>query len=203
MVKEIENSKWIEIKLTISSVSHGLIGIKKHMKEYAEELDWMVEVDKEGEADENGERFYEIRALPKNKFISPEEYRLYTTGYQQAAGRLQEYQRQEALRKQRRIESARRFLETQPRMLFERAIAGARRPSRRRAYRGMFGDVWSEYQAELASQALKGVKPEALPKFGGFLSGYPMEQKYMALPPGERGYGRVSRYQPRTRFLNF
>ena len=140
--------------------------------------------------------------FPSRRMI-PEESSLWQAGWARSLEAYRRYQEEERQRRLRRIASAEKWLETQPRMLFERAIAGARRPSRRRAYRGMFGDVWSEYQAELASQALKGVKPEALPKFGGFLSGYPMEQKYMALPPGERGYGRVSRYQPRTRFLNF
>ena len=48
MVKEIEGSNWIKVHIGISSTSVGLIKNKNLMKDYAEELGWQVETDKEG-----------------------------------------------------------------------------------------------------------------------------------------------------------
>jgi len=44
------------------------------MKEYAEELGWETIVDKKGEVDGTGTRYFEVKIAPKGK-ISPEELR--------------------------------------------------------------------------------------------------------------------------------
>jgi len=75
MVKDIVHDKWIEVWITMSSASAHLIKSKKQMKEYADELDWILEVDKEGYVSESGARMYEIKIRPEHKMISPEDYR--------------------------------------------------------------------------------------------------------------------------------
>jgi len=75
MKKDIVHNKWIKISMGMCAGSTHLIEMKKQMKEYAEELDWEIEVDKEGYISEGGTRMYDINILPKGKLISPEEYR--------------------------------------------------------------------------------------------------------------------------------
>jgi hypothetical protein len=48
----IENQKWIEIKLAVLTVASSIIKAKKQMEEYAKELNWIVITDKKGEVDE-------------------------------------------------------------------------------------------------------------------------------------------------------
>lgn len=73
---DIEHKKFLKIHFGLMSTSSGLIQNKNLLKEYAEELDWIVETDKEGSVDENGIRYYEINVKPnKSEKISPEEYR--------------------------------------------------------------------------------------------------------------------------------
>ena len=76
MAKDIINDKWIKIELGILISSDSLVEFKRLMKDYAEELDWIVEVDKEGVVSESGGRLYEVKASPpKSGMISPEELR--------------------------------------------------------------------------------------------------------------------------------
>jgi len=73
---DIENRKWIKASLSIEFVASSLIRNKKWMKEYADELGWILEVDKEGSVGEDGNRFYEVRVVPdSSQKISPEELR--------------------------------------------------------------------------------------------------------------------------------
>lgn len=74
---DIVHRKWIKIDFTMVATANRLIDSKKEMKEYADELGWVVEVDKEGNVRENGARYYEVSVIPnKDRLISPEELRL-------------------------------------------------------------------------------------------------------------------------------
>ncbi|MBU4069504.1 MAG: hypothetical protein KJ646_00810 [Nanoarchaeota archaeon] len=75
MVKGIEFEKWVEVSIGVSVSSDGLLNLKKFMKKIAEELEWVLEVDKKGYVNEKGSRLYPISIKPKNKFMSPEELR--------------------------------------------------------------------------------------------------------------------------------
>ena len=72
--KDLENEKWINAKITIQTTSTELIRVKKDMEKYAEELDWGLIIDKKGEVDETGIRFFELKLAPRGG-ISPEGLR--------------------------------------------------------------------------------------------------------------------------------
>tara|TARA_Y100000294_G_C8541225_1_gene331279 strand:+ start:113 stop:715 length:603 start_codon:yes stop_codon:yes gene_type:complete len=77
MDEDIENRKWIKVFLGVATSSIGLIKHKKWMKEYADELGWIVTTDKEGVVDEQGVRLYTVSVIPnKDGLISPEELRI-------------------------------------------------------------------------------------------------------------------------------
>jgi len=75
MVSNIENDKWIDIHIGLSVSSVYIVEVKKEMKEYADELGWEIEVDKEGHVNKDGGRLYNIDIFPKGRKISPEELR--------------------------------------------------------------------------------------------------------------------------------
>jgi len=74
MAKDIESDRWMNIKIALSANAANLIKVKKAMKEYAEELDWVLETDKEGWLEDNRIRRYDITISPKTGKISPEEF---------------------------------------------------------------------------------------------------------------------------------
>jgi len=72
--KAIMEDPWIDISFGISTASSKLIESKKELKEYAEEIDWIVSVDKEGIYDEEiGIKYYDISLGPENHSITPAE----------------------------------------------------------------------------------------------------------------------------------
>ena len=76
MVIEIEKRKWIKINLSVYCDASLIIKWKKEFKEYAEEVGWKIEIDKEGRVDEGGIRLYAVELIPNNdRLISPEELR--------------------------------------------------------------------------------------------------------------------------------
>jgi len=70
--RDIEKTKWIEVSLGIACSADYLISVKKFMKEIAEELGWVVYMDKKGHISENGARVYNIDVKSKTK-LTPEE----------------------------------------------------------------------------------------------------------------------------------
>ncbi len=75
MAEDLVNDKWVEIQFSVSAVAHGLIKLKKEMESFAEQLDWVVEVDKKGYVGSEGARWYEVKVMPKGGKTSPEEIR--------------------------------------------------------------------------------------------------------------------------------
>ncbi|KKM67839.1 hypothetical protein LCGC14_1467130 [marine sediment metagenome] len=76
MKNDIQHRKWINVKFGFRSTAVNLIKNKRALQEYADELGWFIETDKEGEVDEQGRRLYDIIITPnKEKLISPEELR--------------------------------------------------------------------------------------------------------------------------------
>lgn len=75
MAEDLENDKWVEARLSLSSHSTGIIKSKKELTAYAEELGWEVDVDKKGYVDKDGDKMFEITVVPKGKKCSPEELR--------------------------------------------------------------------------------------------------------------------------------
>ena len=75
MTEDLENDKWVEAYFSLNCISNTIIKLKKEFINYAEELDWEVEVDKEGHIDDDGEKWFGVKIIPKGKKCSPEELR--------------------------------------------------------------------------------------------------------------------------------
>lgn len=75
MTEDLENDKWINIHIGVTSVAFGIIKVKKELEEYSKELGWEIKVNKKGYVDDNGDRRFNITLAPKNGNISPEELR--------------------------------------------------------------------------------------------------------------------------------
>ncbi|MCB4792178.1 MAG: hypothetical protein LHV68_09850 [Elusimicrobia bacterium] len=75
MAEDLENDKWVDIKISLSALSSGIIKAKKQLEEYSKELGWEIETAKKGVVDVDGERWYEITVAPKGGKISPEDLR--------------------------------------------------------------------------------------------------------------------------------
>lgn len=72
---DLENEKFVKSYFTLSTKASSMISAKKELKEYAEELGWVIDIDKKGHVDETGERWFQIKVRPQNELMSPEELR--------------------------------------------------------------------------------------------------------------------------------
>lgn len=75
MTKDIINDKWIEPVLSIWASPKFIVECKRTMKDWADELGWEFDEDKEGSVDEFGRKGYLIKIIPKGNKISPEGLR--------------------------------------------------------------------------------------------------------------------------------
>lgn len=72
---DLENQKIFEVSISLSSPSELLVWLKSEFKKYADELEWIVEVDKKGVVNTTGNRVYPVQIIPREKKISAEEIR--------------------------------------------------------------------------------------------------------------------------------
>jgi hypothetical protein len=75
MGEDLENSKWVYVHIGLASASFDIIKVKKDLKDYSEELNWEISVDKKGYVNEKGDRMFNIDIHPNGGKISPEELR--------------------------------------------------------------------------------------------------------------------------------
>lgn len=89
------------------------------------------------------------------------------------------------------------FAREQPEAMYRAFIPQGQSSNFLDYWKRQYGDIYGDYWSGLAGTSMSGQPPSQ--NFEDYLSGFPWLQRYMGLPPEERGE-RASLYNPRMRW---